>query len=47
MKNLFKITKSKYSERIIGWPPLIICGPSGSGKVRLTYVVDFNKTFSR
>ena len=34
-KFIFKnfTTQNKKSQRIIGFPPLIICGPSGSGKV--------------
>jgi len=26
--------KQTLVNKVIGWPPLIICGPSGSGKVR-------------
>ncbi len=29
----FSTIKSPIYNKVIGWPPLIICGPSGSGKV--------------
>jgi hypothetical protein len=30
----FNLSKKPFtSPKTIGWPPLIICGPSGSGKV--------------
>jgi hypothetical protein len=43
------------SKKVIGWPPLILCGPSGCGKVRpynLNNFLDnlkrlFNKNISR
>ena len=34
-KKQFSTVKRPIYNKVIGWPPLIICGPSGSGKVKI------------
>jgi hypothetical protein len=34
IKRFSSKNKGPMYNKVIGWPPLIICGPSGSGKVK-------------